>query len=115
LHCTACDGYLLEIHSTLFHGRRVTPDLLVWVVCALAEGLGIRAVARVFTVDPNTGLAWLIDAADHLEAFSHFLLHDVQVSQVQLDELYAVLSAVKVGQMTEAKAIERLERSPHWV
>jgi hypothetical protein len=25
------------------------------VVAALAEGLGIRAVARVFEVDPNTG------------------------------------------------------------
>jgi len=37
----------------------------------------------------------------------------VQVSQVQLDELFAVLSAVKTRQMTEAEAIERLERSAH--
>ena len=58
LHCTACDGYFLETHGTLFHGKRVTPDLLVWAVGALAEGLGIRAVARVFEVDPNTVLAW---------------------------------------------------------
>jgi len=28
--------------------------MLVWAVGALAEGLGIRAVARVFEVDPNT-------------------------------------------------------------
>jgi IS1 family transposase len=60
-------------------------------------------------------LTWLIEAADHLEAFSQALLHDVQVSQVQLDELYAVLHAVKAGQMTEAGAIERLECSPRWV
>src|SRR4029453_4319716 len=33
----------------------------------------------------------------------------------QLDELYVVLSAVKAGQMPETEAIERLERSPHWV
>ena len=50
-----------------------------------------------------------------LGAFSQALLHDVQVSQVQLVELYAVLHAVKAGQMTVAGAIERLERSPHWV
>jgi IS1 family transposase len=115
LQCVACGTYFLETHGTPLHGTRVAPELVVWAVGALTEGLGIRAVARVFEVDPNTVLAWVIEAADHLEAFSRFRLHDVQIRQVQLDELYAVLSTVKVGQMTEAQAIERLERSPHWV
>ena len=114
-HCTACDGYFLETHGTLFHGKRVTPDLLVWAVGALAEGLGIRAVARVFEVDPNTVLHWLVEAADHLKVFSQYFLHDVRVTQVQLDELYALLSAVKDGAVSEAEALHRLSRSPHWV
>jgi len=97
------------------HGTRVSPELLVWAVGALAEGLGIRAVARVFEVDPNTVLHWLTEAADHAAAFSHYCLHDVQVSQVQLDELFAVLSAVKEGEGSDAQAIQRLSRSPHWV
>src|SRR5262249_46853363 len=37
------------------------------------------------------------------------------LTQVQLDELYAVLSAVKGGIVSEAEAIERLSRSPQWV
>jgi hypothetical protein len=40
--------------------------MLVWAVGALAEGLGIRAVARVFEVDPNAVLAapgWQINTA----------------------------------------------------
>jgi IS1 family transposase len=115
LHCTACDGYFLETHGTLFHGKRVTPDLLVWAVGALAEGLGIRAVARVFEVDPNTVLHWLVEAADHLKVFSQYFLHDVRVTQVQLDELYVLLSAVKAGEISEAEALTRLSRSPHWV
>src|SRR5712691_1097028 len=115
LHCTACDGYFLETHGTLFHGKRVTPDLLVWAVGALAEGLGIRAVARVFEVDPKTVLHWLVEAADHLKVFSQYFLHDVRVTQVQLDELYALLSAVKDGEVSEAEALHRLSRSPHWV
>ena len=114
-HCTACDGYVLETHGTLFHGKRVTPDLLVWAVGALAEGLGIRAVARVFEVDPNTVLHWLVEAADHLKVFSQYFLHDVRVTQVQLDELYALLSAVKDGEVSEAEALHRLARAPHWV
>jgi len=111
-HCTICKGYFLETHGTLLHGKRVAPDVLVWAVGALAEGLGIRAVARVFEVAPNTVLQWLVEAAEQLQAFSQYFLHDVRVTQVQLDELYALLSAVKDGEVSEAEA---LARSPHWV
>src|SRR6266446_5089813 len=115
LHCTRCGGYFQETHGTPLHGKRVVPDKLVWAVGALAEGLGIRAVARVFEVDPNTVLPWLVEAAEHLQAFSRYFLHDVRVTQVQLDELFALLSAVKAGAVSEAEAIQRLSRSPHWV
>ena len=81
----------------------------------MAEGLGIRAVARVFAVDANTVLAWLVEAAEHLQAFSQYFLHDVRVPQLQLDALYALRSAVKDGEISEAEAIKRLSRSPHWV
>src|SRR6266852_9304735 len=115
LHCTSCDGSFQETHGTPLHGKRVPPDLLVWAVGALAEGLGMRAVARVFEVDPNTVLAWLVEAADHAVAFSRYFLHDVRVTQVQLDELFALLSAVKAGEVSEAEAITRLSRSSRWV
>ncbi len=39
----------------------------------------------------------------------------MHVNQVQLDELFALLSAVKDGEVNEAEAIERLERTPQWV
>src|SRR5205814_171806 len=72
-------------------------------------------VARVFEVDPNTVLQWLVEVADHATAFSQYFVHDVRVTQVQLDELFALLSAVKTGEVSEADAITRLSRSPHWV
>jgi IS1 family transposase/transposase-like protein len=115
LHCRQCQGYFLETHGTPLHGKRVPAELMVRVVAALAEGLGIRAAARVFEVDPNTVLQWLVEAADHLRAFSHALLHEVQVSQVQLDELFTILSTVKAGELSEDDAIERLSHSSHWV
>jgi IS1 family transposase len=87
----------------------------VRVIAGLAEGLGIRGTARVFEVDPNTVLQWLVEAAEQLQAFSQHVLHDVRVRQVQLDELFALLRAVKDGAVSAAEAIERLERSPHWV
>jgi IS1 family transposase len=115
LHCSRCGGYFQETHGTPLHGKRGAPDKLVWAVGALAEGMGIRAVARVFEVDPHTVLAWLVEVAEQAAAFSQYFLHDVRVTQVQLDELFALLSAVKAGEVSEAEAITCLSRSPHWV
>jgi IS1 family transposase len=60
-------------------------------------------------------LQWLVEVADHAMAFSQYFLHDVRVTQVQRDELFALLSAVKDGEVSEAEAVQRLSRSPHWV
>jgi IS1 family transposase len=113
--CTACDGYFPEHHGTIFHGKRGPAELIVRVLACLAEGLGIRATARVFEMDPNTVLGWLVEAADQLAAFTRYFLCDVHVRQLQLDELYAVLRGVKAGEISAAQAIKRLERSRHWV
>src|SRR5499427_8838940 len=115
LLCIACRRSFLESLGTLFHGKCAAVDLIVRVIACLAEGLGIRGTARVFEVDPNTVLQWLVEAAEQLRAFSQPVLHDVRVRQVQLDELFALLSAVKDGEVGEAEAIARLERSPQWV
>jgi IS1 family transposase len=69
----------------------------------------------VFEVDPNTVLQWLVEAAEQLQAFSQYFLHDVRVTQVQLDELFALLSAVQTGEVSDTEAMQRLSRSPHWV
>src|SRR6266540_1525009 len=115
LLCVVCRRYFLETLGTLFHGKRMPVELIVRVIACLAEGLGIRGTARVFEVDPNTVLQWLVEAAEQLRAFVQHFLHDIRVHQVQLDALFALLSAVKDGEISEAEAIERLERSPQWV
>ena len=75
-HCTACDGFFPEHHGTIFHGKQAEGDLIVRVLACLAEGLGIRATARGFEVEANTVLHWLVEAAEHLRAFSaYFLCH----------------------------------------
>jgi IS1 family transposase/transposase-like protein len=115
LVCLSCKRHFLETQGTPFHAKQVEPDKLGWAMAALAEGLGIRAVARIFEVDPNTVLGWLVEAAAHLKAFSGYFLPNVAAEQVQMDELFALLSAVKDGEVREAEAITRLSRSPHWV
>jgi IS1 family transposase/transposase-like protein len=114
-HCTACDGFFPEHHGTIFHGKQAEVDLIVRVLACLAEGLGIRATARVFEVEANTVLHWLVEAAEQLRAFSAYFLCDLHLEQLQLDELYAVLRDLKAGAISEDEAMQRLEHSPYWV
>ena len=114
-HCTSCQGYFLETHGALFYGKQAAVELIVRVLACLAEGLGIRATARVFEVAPNTVLQWLVEAAEQLRAFSAYFLCDLHLAQLQLDEVYAVLRACKAGAISDDEAIQRLERSPAWV
>jgi IS1 family transposase len=80
----------------------------------MVQGLGIRATARVFEMEPNPVLQWLVEAAEHLHAFSASFLCDMHLNQWQLDAWYAMLRGVKAGELSAKKAIKRLERSRHW-
>ena len=113
--CVSCRGFFYETHGTIFHGKRSSPDLTVHVIGCLAEGLGIRGTARVFEIDANTMRRWLMEAAEQLQAFSAYFLHDLRLNQVQLDELYAILSAVRDGEMSKDAAIDHLSMSPRWI
>jgi len=58
VQCLSCLGYFPEHHGTILHGKQAAVDLIVHVLACLAEGLGIRATARVFEVEPHTVLHW---------------------------------------------------------
>jgi len=55
------------------------------------------------------------EAAEQLKALSTYFPHELESNRIQLDELYAVLSAVRDGDSSVAEAIAHLSRSPRWV
>jgi hypothetical protein len=55
----------------------------------LAEGWQLHRIVRVFEVEPDTVQSYLVKAAADLEALSNYLIHDLPLSQVQVDELGA--------------------------
>jgi hypothetical protein len=60
-------------------------------------------------------LQWLVEAAEQLRAFSASFLCDLHLEQLQLDEVYTVLRALKAGEINDDEVIQPLERSPSWV
>jgi hypothetical protein len=52
--------------ATICHGKHAEVGRIVRVLACLAEGLGMRAMARVFEVASNPVLQWLVEAAEQL-------------------------------------------------
>ena len=115
LYCCGCKSYFAETKGTLFYGKRYGAKLIQQVLTALAEGLGIRAVGRVFEVEPETVLDWLLEAHQHLVAFTDYLVRELALEQVQMDELFGVIRAVEQGEMSREAALEQLDRPWLWI
>jgi len=100
----------METTNTIFYGKKAKAETIWQALKALAEGLDIRATARVFDLKPNTIERWLGQAAEHMEAVSAYLMHDLELSQVQVDELWALL-----GRRDDNEGEEGKQRGKRWV
>ncbi|OGO41348.1 MAG: hypothetical protein A2Z04_01830 [Chloroflexi bacterium RBG_16_57_9] len=86
--CKGCRTRFSETQGTVFFGLKTPPETVCRALKALAEGLGIRATARVFYVEVDTVLLWLRRAGQHSEKVSAYLMRNLQVTHAQLDELW---------------------------
>ncbi len=68
----------------------------------------------MFEVEPETVLAWLLAASEHIEAFTDYLVREVELEQVQMDELFGVIRAVQAGDKSREAAIDQLDRPWLW-
>ena len=101
-----CSKYFQETLGTIFppggdvpYGSSVPAEDIMHGIALLCEGVSPRKVARVYKVDKDTVLRWLMEAAVHSEAVLGYMLHDLHLSEVQMDELYGktVRSKRKMG------------------
>lgn len=74
-----------------FYRLKTPPETILLTLKVLAEGLDIQATARVFEVKVHTVQRWLEYASGHMDTVSAYLMRELQVSQVQLDEMWLLL------------------------
>ncbi len=86
--CHVCQRPFSETAGTPFFDLKTPTQTVCIALQELAEGLGIRAVARIHGVKPDVVLEWLKKAGQHCQLLSECLMRDLHVTQVQLDELW---------------------------
>ena len=72
----------------------------------IIKGISLRSVAEILDVKLDTVRGWLSKAADHSKEVNKVLLKDLNVSRVELDELWTF---VKKKQFREWKNMKMME------
>lgn len=87
--CKHCGKTFVETKGTLFYGKHTPRKDILETLVMLAEGMRISSISRVKGFKEDTVLNWLREAAEHVEQVEAVLMHDYQVTQAQIDGLWA--------------------------
>jgi len=86
--CEVCDWRVSARTGTAYSGIRTDEVTYGYAVTALAEGLALRAVERLFGLDKDTLCSWLPRLGEHCENVMSYFFRDLHLSECQLDELW---------------------------
>lgn len=86
--CRTCGNVFNDRTGTVFFDLRTAEDKVILALKLLIKGMSVRGIAEVLGSKPDTVLSWLRRAAEHSEEVDAFLLRDLKVSKVELDELW---------------------------
>jgi len=89
--CKVCGRTFTRKTKTFFDQKKHSPATIVEVLLLLAEGMSVRGLARVKGLKPETIIRWRREAAQHLEELEHFMVHELELKQVQIDEVWTFL------------------------
>jgi transposase-like protein len=87
--CRVCGKSFSATKGTLFYRKQTPRKDILETLAMLAEGMRISSISRVKGFKEDTILGWLREAAEHAEQVEAILLHRYQVSQAQIDGLWA--------------------------
>lgn len=87
-YCMTCGQTFSASRGTTFYRLHTDRQDFVEAVGLLAERCSLRGIARVKRIKPETALRWLEIAGAQAAAVSGELIHDLHLTQVQIDELW---------------------------
>jgi len=87
--CTTCGKTFTETKGTIFYRKRTSETEILEALALIAEGSRISSVSRVKGHKEDTLIAWLREAAEHVEEVEEQLMADYRLKRGQLDALWA--------------------------
>ncbi len=93
--CTACGRQFVRTAGTIFYRSRIKRKEAKQLVNLLVEKVGIRGISRVTGRNKNTIMLFTDKLAYRCKQANEFLLKDVKLSPIEVDETWAFIKKNK--------------------
>jgi IS1 family transposase len=114
--CRECGEQFSETRDTVFFDLRTPEEKVMIVLKLLLCKVELTAISFAMGVSEETSLEWLRRAAEKADEINQHLLREVEVTQVELDELWSfVLRKRATGAESNGESPEESSDGRQWV
>jgi len=96
LYCRTCGKRFAATRASALFGLHLSPETVRQIIHHAAEGVGVRATARLLEMDKDTVNRVILRAGEHCANVLSGLLTSLGLTEVQLDELWTFIKKRKV-------------------
>jgi transposase-like protein len=89
LYCRTCGQRFASTRATAFFGLHLSDEKIEQIIHHAAEGVGVRATARLLGINKDTVNRVILRAGEHCELILSSLLRSLKLKETQLDELWS--------------------------
>lgn len=88
LYCRTCGKRFAATRASALFGMHLPAETIRQIIHHAAEGVGVRATARLLDLDKDTVNRVILRAGEHCARVLSSLLTSLQLTEAQLDELW---------------------------
>lgn len=96
LYCRTCGKRFASTQASALFGLHLPADTIRQIIHHAAEGVGVRATARLLKLDKDTVNRVILRAGEHCAHVLSCLLTSLKLTEAQLDELWTFVKKRKV-------------------
>ncbi len=93
--CKTCGVRFPESKGTVFYNRHLTEEQIILICKLLVEKNGIRAIERIMEIRRDTISDVIEDLARHARDVTDFLINNVKLSHIEVDEMWSFVKKRK--------------------
>ena len=96
LYCRSCGKRFAATRASALFGLHLPAQTIRQIIHHAAEGVGVRATARLLELDKDTVNRVILRAGEHCAHVLSELLTSLELTETQLDELWTFVKKRKV-------------------
>lgn len=110
LYCRICGKRFAATRASALFGLHLSPETIRQIIHHAAEGVGVRATARLLEMDKDTVNRVILRAGEHCAYVLSGLLTSLELTETQLDELWTFIKKRKILAVPKTSTINTDER-----